>query len=143
LAARFLAAFRRAGFFAARFLARFFAAFFRAGLAARFLAAFFAGRAFFFAAGRAAGFAEALSPRGAADAGAGVGAAAGAGGGVGSLCGGSGSIQPDPDQPISREYNGAIDASSDRECGGDPPLVSSHHITFRRSNGANGDIRCA
>jgi hypothetical protein len=62
--ARFLADFLRAGFFAARFLALFFAAFLRAGLfAARFLAAFLAGRAFFFfAAGRAAGLAEALSP---------------------------------------------------------------------------------
>jgi hypothetical protein len=99
----------RAGFFAGRFLAaRFLAAFFRAG----FFAAFFLGRglAFFFAAGRAAGFAEAAGR--AAGAAAGVGAGAGGGVGVGSLDIGNGSIQPEPDQPISRECSAAIGASS-------------------------------
>jgi hypothetical protein len=57
---RFLAAFRRASFFAVRFLAIFFATFLRAGFfAAPFLAAFLAAPFFFFA---AAGFAGALLP---------------------------------------------------------------------------------
>jgi hypothetical protein len=119
LRADFRAAGFRAAFFFAAFLAGFRAAFFPAGLAA------------FFRAAEAAGLA---ADWGAEDAGAsGAGAGGVGGGGAGSFASGIGSIQPEPDQPNSILCIAAIQASSERGCGVDPPPVTRRERACRES----------
>ncbi len=108
--ARFRAAFRAVDFFA--FLAAF-------RTAAFFLAGFFLTGVAARAAGLAAGREGARA--GAAGVPAGAGAGGAGGGGVGSFASGIGSIQPEPDQPSSILCIAAIQASSVRGCGANPP----------------------
>jgi hypothetical protein len=123
--ALFLAALR-ADLRAAGFRDPFLAAF-RAGLRAAFFAAGLA----FFRAAEAAGLAPEREGDWAGATGAGAGGAGG--GGAGSFASGIGSIQPEPDQPNSILCIAAIQASSERGCGVDPPPVTRRECACRES----------
>ena len=59
---------------------------------------------------------------------------------VGSLDIGNGSIQPEPDQPISRECSAAIGASSIADAARDPPLCRGLRARRRESLGAGAGL---